>query len=861
MPGIDMKARRERGLTLIEMLVSVGIGMLIVAAVSLFTTRALGAYRDQFRQVLAVQSARAHLGRINAELQNAVDSGSNTWLIKGTANELEVYTNIDTDPDLEILHYTLNGTTLTRGVIQPQNGTYPPGSEVSTVVDTFVRNIAQNQPLFTYYSQSAPDTPLDPATMSASDVYKINMHEIVDVDTQKLPAATDVVTSSVPRLGKKAATAADNTNNRYWPLAINLPVNASTNLALLTWTDPDSGTQTSKTSTVQALNAQTLAVYSKNYAVQVNYQATTIGSYSPGWYAYVGPILMGTAGSQKYYKTDQVPIDQVCQGADLTTMTANCPPRTLTLGRWEVSYRPILTYTDPATSIQDYVNLLTATYAGGPSPSSAPAVCPVPASGLSFYWKLDEGTGTTAANSVTSSYGGAATLQNGAAWSATTVAPVAFSSNPAALQLDGVNDNAVLAGTGGYSSTQSFAVWINPGSTSTGQYMLGFGKRFGFNASVYIPNTGASGDLGYYTYDGTTSTSQTLPGVIPANQWTHVAFVFDDVAHIHKIYVNGVLKKTITNANPRGLGLLKADTIGSDINGANTAYGFFSGYVDDVRVYQRTLSSSEVAQLAVRSGQNCVSASSPTPTPTSSPTPTPLPSTEPLLQGLTAYWKLDEGSGTAIYNAAGSGHQGLLNNGLGTTGWSLNAAPTLFSNSRSLLFDGVNDYAQVAPGTTGFDSSTLTVSAWVWPSSNAFAERDILSTMGNYNKDPIGGFTMSLLTQANNPSAPNAGLYMYMATGSNISAGAGIGNVVPYNTWSHVAVTFNDSGSLTTVTFYVNGVNKGAQYLSKKVQSKNPGYIGGYPNGTHLFGGNIDDVRIYNRVLSDSEIGQLSSGN
>lgn len=70
--------------------------------------------------------------------------------------------------------------------------------------------------------------------------------------------------------------------------------------------------------------------------------------------------------------------------------------------------------------------------------------------------------------------------------------------------------------------------------------------------------------------------------------------------------------------------------------------------------------------------------------------------------------------------------------------------------------------------------------------------------------------------------------------------------------WHHIAVTATTSG---TVFFYVDGT----QYPANS--SYNPTYsfttsagIGGWPNNGYTFEGNIDELSVYNRVLSQAEI-------
>ena len=82
--------------------------------------------------------------------------------------------------------------------------------------------------------------------------------------------------------------------------------------------------------------------------------------------------------------------------------------------------------------------------------------------------------------------------------------------------------------------------------------------------------------------------------VLKANIWYYITAVFDSVADSHKIYINGVLGNTDTTARSAfGTSVTTNIEIGNlDVN----SY-YFTGSLDDVRVYNRALSAAEVRQL------------------------------------------------------------------------------------------------------------------------------------------------------------------------------------------------------------------------------------------------------------------------
>ena len=71
---------------------------------------------------------------------------------------------------------------------------------------------------------------------------------------------------------------------------------------------------------------------------------------------------------------------------------------------------------------------------------------------------------------------------------------------------------------------------------------------------------------------------------------------------------------------------------------------------------------------------------------------------------------------------------------------------------------------------------------------------------------------------------------------------------VLYGTWHHVLITNND----TTTTYYVDGVMTGTSTAGIDADN-NTAFQVGY-DGTNYFDGQIDDVRIYNYVLTSEQV-------
>ena len=92
-------------------------------------------------------------------------------------------------------------------------------------------------------------------------------------------------------------------------------------------------------------------------------------------------------------------------------------------------------------------------------------------------------------------------------------------------------------------------------------------------------------------------------------------------------------------------------------------------------------------------------------------------------------------------------------------------------------------------------------------------------------------------------------------------------NVFTLGVWQHVAVTYDGSSSSANVHIYVNGTEVSSYVLNQngvgtKLSDAAMGVLIGNNGGqTRTFDGTIDDVRIYNRVLSATEIQSVMNGN
>lgn len=209
-------------------------------------------------------------------------------------------------------------------------------------------------------------------------------------------------------------------------------------------------------------------------------------------------------------------------------------------------------------------------------------------SNLVGWYKLDEGSGSTAIDSSGNSNTG--TEVNSPTYVAGKIGPYALSFN----------------GTNQYVSTTNIvntpvstvSAWIYIISSPTASTVVaGFingSDHATYDKDLYI---GTDGKIYFYIYDSNLKTTSTPASAIPTNQWVMVTGTQDGTTAY--AYVNGVQVGSVAAGNSY-TGYSQPDLMIS--NNTSNFTGFFSGREDDVRFYSRALSASDVTQLYAYTG-------------------------------------------------------------------------------------------------------------------------------------------------------------------------------------------------------------------------------------------------------------------
>ncbi len=206
------------------------------------------------------------------------------------------------------------------------------------------------------------------------------------------------------------------------------------------------------------------------------------------------------------------------------------------------------------------------------------------------------------------------------------------------------------------------------------------------------------------------------------------------------------------------------------------------------------------------------------------------------------HWRADEGSGTTLLDSSGTGNNAAV---FGNTTW----VPGKIGQAVS--FDGTGDYATVTDN-AGLDmTSAITMATWVRPGRVATQELIAKSTNGSVN-----GYDLALATSGALPTSSRPFVrFNQVASADTYRVSAA--SVYPTDgTWMHVAATYDG----TTIRLYINGVEERSLVANVAIAANTlPLSIGAESNGARALQGAMDDIRLYSRALSTSEISALAT--
>jgi len=284
---------------------------------------------------------------------------------------------------------------------------------------------------------------------------------------------------------------------------------------------------------------------------------------------------------------------------------------------------------------------------------------------------------------------------------------------------------------------------------------------------------------------------------IPQDKWIQVVATYD--GEEMKLFIDGEERASKTIA----------DSIwtGSSYH-LKIAEGY-KGLMDEVRIYNRALSESEIKEHYQGIYRNET--------------------------GLVGMWHFDEGEGTTVYDSSGMGNKGKIAGVKWVEG----------KSGSALDFSGEEGYVDCGDSSSLDIQEAITISTWIYPRDT---DGHIVNRGGGWSDN---GYSLyhyggKIRIELQNKDTSEKTICDNLAP--------------PYNEWHHVAFTWSkDSKKIKTYIDGSKALNECTFLGPIGIPSQNLN-IGRNENHGYYFNGLIDEVRIYSRALSEGEISDLFNG-
>jgi hypothetical protein len=403
---------------------------------------------------------------------------------------------------------------------------------------------------------------------------------------------------------------------------------------------------------------------------------------------------------------------------------------------------------------------------------------------------------------------------------------------------DGSNDYVTMGNVLGYERTNAFSVsyWAKVSVGANG-FVVAKQNSLGYGWGCLADYSGAKSYLQLQSATGQVYVSAPVPS---DGAWHHIVWTYDgsSAAAGCSCFVDGqsVTVTTVTDT----LSATIVNTGALVLGARNGASSFYKGRLDEIAIYGRELSLAE-AQWLYNAGSPCDL------TPTAGP------------DGLAAWWRMGEGdtyptlldSGASsvpptVRDLSGNNYTGTMTN-MESTDVVLDAP----GRGMSVIFDGVDDYATA--GNQLDRERNLPISWSMWFKTTAttgwlLAKMDGATTYRGYGVYMTGGkLFLSLRSDAATSNE------IYVGTTSAFNDGE----------WHHLVWTYDGASTAAGCKCYLDGVLQTTSVvtdnLSATIANSSPLFLaarptGGLPAYSTPFAGQLDEVAMYNKELSGSEV-------
>lgn len=345
--------------------------------------------------------------------------------------------------------------------------------------------------------------------------------------------------------------------------------------------------------------------------------------------------------------------------------------------------------------------------------------------------------------------------------------------------------------------TGSFTLeaWVNPSNVASPSFQIIIQKRntASDGYTLYLSN-------GKVAMRTNASTRLTGKQVISNNTWTHIAGIYNSATNTFSTYINGILDTSAVIAAAQPVSNNDSVWIGKGFNSP------FAGLMDEVRIWNKALSSTEVFNYRRTSlGSDTGPYSG-------------------LVLSITFQDNDDSGPPFTLFDWSSNGNSGINRN---VSAYDMSNRPlqTIQTND-CIELDGASDFLTGPDNSYVSPTSQITLSAWIYM-------RTAVNSVIIHKGLPTGGGGTN---------------YRLGINGRKLSGGInGIfvtsDDTIPLNKWTYVAFSYNSAVSYCQ--FHINGnlVYQGDLFAGPVTDGTDSLYIGG-TNTLINFNGYIDEVRI-----------------
>ncbi|MEM7280758.1 MAG: LamG-like jellyroll fold domain-containing protein [Pseudomonadota bacterium] len=417
-------------------------------------------------------------------------------------------------------------------------------------------------------------------------------------------------------------------------------------------------------------------------------------------------------------------------------------------------------------------------------------------SGHLAHWTFDETSGNVAVDSM----GGHNGDVSGATWVGGAV--------DGALSFDGNNDYVHVDAASGieniFAGGGSVTAWIRPsdwGELDAGRVADKAGANSGNRDGWAIGMRGSAALEINQGFSGNVGHWATPDDSLALDSWFHIAVIYDSSSSANDpvVYINGVEQTLAEHSAPSGT--LRSDA-GVDLRIGNFSGGTdrsFQGLIDDVRLYGDMLSAAEIAELYALG------------------VPDPI-----------AHWKLDEtGGADEAKDSVGDNDADLTGLGFWEPG----------QVDGALNLSGIG-WLTVKEEDELDITSALTMMAWINTNTGLFNTQRIVSKESVASND---NYWLSIQGNA-----------LWLGIGGQFFSPI---TTITAGTWYHVAATFDDAADQVVV--YLDGVSVLTESTTATITPNNADLYIGSNWEAKLWGGILDDVRLYDQALTAAQISNI----